>query len=423
MMIKTHPEPADLLRFIDGELPARETREIQLHAEACWDCRTEIEELKKTVADCVRYRKDFLAEALPQRREPWADIYSAMARADRANQKDLQPSGLLQVLRGIGSIRWAVGALTAALAVAGAFYFGGGAPFRKAPLPVNVTEPHISTNNAGSGAAPLEVPRQPAVPSRPAAPAPGPPASISDELQVMKALHGIGADLGDPLRISLSEDHVLVAGVDIAPARQVQIETVLQPLDRVRVQFSNPAAPQLPAESEAAPSASGAASSPSPFQAKLETELGGKVALDRFAGEVLNWNDALTSHAYALRALAQRFPDDGALSGEDRAALHAIALDHISAMAAPLGNFDRALSPLLTALGATPASPEFVSEPTWQASAEQVFQASRSIEMLSSKLLGVARSRQAEADLPTQLFRAVNKLRAGLEQNQRLLGR
>jgi hypothetical protein len=64
-----------------------------------------------------------------------------------------------------------------------------------------------------------------------------------------------------------------------------------------------------------------------------------------------------------------------------------------------------------------------VSADTWQASAEQVFQAARHIEVLSSVLLGVTPGESVHADLPSELLGAVSDLRADLDQNQRLLGR
>ena len=66
-----HPEDGLLLRYIDGELPARKMRQVARHLEACWQCRTEIEEFEGTVADCVRYRKNVLAEHLSAPPNPW----------------------------------------------------------------------------------------------------------------------------------------------------------------------------------------------------------------------------------------------------------------------------------------------------------------------------------------------------------------
>src|SRR5215469_13660717 len=276
---EAHPKPSLLLRYIDGELAARKSREIERHVEACWDCRAEVEELKQTVAECVRYRKEFLAEAMPHPPQAWGDIYAAFNRADfDANQQGTpQRTGLLQLLRGMGSpFRLAVGAATAALAIAGALYFGGTPFIRKAPAPVIPSqEPQLFRNSAGSGAAPLEVPSRPAVPSRPTAIDPGPIASISDELQVFTALHGIGADLGDPLHISLSQRRVLVAGVGVAPERQRQIQAALGSLPRVAVEFSDPVAAMPPSDGPTAAPSSVPSESQSPFEPRLEAELGG----------------------------------------------------------------------------------------------------------------------------------------------------
>lgn len=416
-----HPEQSALLRLLDGELRPREARHVERHMESCWECRAELEELKKTVADCMRYRNEFVAQAMPEPPQTWGDIYAGFARIDRDTP---QRSGLLQILRGTGSLRWAVGALTAALAVAGALYLGGVVSSTKHPAPVSVQhqEPQLLLTSAGSGAAPSEVPPRPAVPSRPAAIAPGPTASISNELSVLQALHGIGADLGDPLRVTLSNGRVLVAGVGVAPARQRQIRTALDSLPLVSLEFSDPAPPNAPAET--APSAAPAPAETAPaFQSKLEAEFGGRAALDRFAAEALTWNDTLTSHAYALRSLAQQFPSDAPLSDADRASLHTLVADHVAAMAIPAGNYEHALVPVLTALGASAAVSPASSATTWQTCSEHLFQAARSVEMLSSRLLGVARGDKVKQDIPAELLGAVSDLRADLEQDRRLLGR
>ena len=421
---EAHPDQSDLLRWIDGELVSRDAREIERHVEACWDCRAAVEELKLTVADCVRYRKEFLSEAMPEPPQAWGNIYTAFARADA--QDTPQRTGLLQYLRGTGSsLRWTVGVATAALAVAGALYFGG-TPSKKALPPVNsVQEPQTLRNGVESGATPQEVPLRPAVPSRPAATMPGPTASISDELKVMKALHGIGADLGDPLHVSLSNGRVLVAGVGIAPDRQHQIESAVQALPRVAVEFSNPAA-QIPSDATNAIANATpvpASDSANPFQAKLEAELGSRALADKLAAQVLAWNETLMSHAYALRLLAQKFPDDSAMDEADRAALRLLVRDHLTAMSVPAGNFERELVPVLTGLGATTAPSATAVNLSWQATSERTFQTARNVEMLSSKLLGVARGEKANLDLPSELLGAVNDLRSGIEQNLRLAGR
>ncbi len=74
-----HPDDGMLLRYIDGELPGRKARQVQRHLEACWKCRTEIEELQATVADCMHYRKNVLEAHLPQAPSPWADLLPGLS--------------------------------------------------------------------------------------------------------------------------------------------------------------------------------------------------------------------------------------------------------------------------------------------------------------------------------------------------------
>jgi hypothetical protein len=233
----------------------------------------------------------------------------------------------------------------------------------------------------------------------------------------------MGADLGDPLHVSLSNGRVLVAGTGIAPARQQQIHTALDSLPLVAVEFSDPAVSVLPPDAGSAAPATVAQASPAPFQSRLETLVGGRALFDRLAGQVLTWNETLMAHAYALRSLARQFPDDTALNAADRASLHAIASDHLSAMGVPSANYESSLVPLLADLGAASHARPASSDSAWQTSSEHLFQAAVRAEMLSSMLLGVARGEKANAELPSDLLGAVSELRAHLEQNQRLLGR
>jgi anti-sigma factor RsiW len=425
--MSNHPEQSLLLRYIDGELPGRRSRAVQRHLEACWECRTELEELQETVAECMRYRKQILAEGLPAAPQQWPDIYREFDRIDAHTAR-----------RAFFPWRWGVAAAVAALAVAGTLYY----KVHEAPLgnlgntnsaaSSKITEPPIR-NSTESGAVSVEVPPRSAVPSRPAAIVPGPTASISDELLVMSVLHGIGADLGDPVQVSLSDGRVQVNGVGVAPERKRKILAALEPLPNVTRNFSDPPLAPLPndapppndtAQSPAAQSAA-ASTAPGVFQSRLEAQLGGRGPVDRFTGQILNWNESAMAHAYALHLLAQKFPPDGSIasmSEHDRAILRGLARDHLVALATPLADFDRVLVPVLTGLGATSSRTVAVAD-AWQSAAEQVFQAARRIEVLSSLLLGVTPAESGHADLPSELLGAVNELRADLDQNQRLLGR
>jgi anti-sigma factor RsiW len=413
--MNSHPEQALLLRYMDGELPGRKSRAVQLHLEVCSECRVEVEELQATVADCVRYRNQFLAEALPAPPQEWRDIYRDFDRTDAASPR-----------RAFFPWRWGLAAATVALAVAGVTYYKaheaslGKTGKTEFAVANKITEP-LLRNSADSGAAPVEVPPRPAVPSRSAAIVPGPTASISDELEVLSVLHAIGADLGDPVQVSLSDNRVQVSGVGLAPQRKEKILAALEPLPNVAIHFSNPAAAPLPSDAGSAP-APIAKTAPNPWQTKLEAQLG-HGALERFTGQVLNWNESAMAHAYALHLLAQQFPSDTSMSSQDRATLRGLASDHLAAIATSLADFDRSLVPVLHGLGANAGSPEPAVSTVWQGAVEHLFQAARQVEMLSSILLGVTPAESAHADLPSELLASLSNLRADLDQNQRLLGR
>ncbi len=69
-----HPDEGHLLRFCDGELRGREASRVARHLEACWACRTQVEDVKKLIGDYVHYRKDVLQRSLPAPPQPWGDL-------------------------------------------------------------------------------------------------------------------------------------------------------------------------------------------------------------------------------------------------------------------------------------------------------------------------------------------------------------
>jgi len=81
-----HNENEQLLRYVDGELPAGAAGKVRSHLEACWQCRAEREQLENTVSRCVSYRKDILQRYLPSPPAPWIDIYRGFAAIDASSE-------------------------------------------------------------------------------------------------------------------------------------------------------------------------------------------------------------------------------------------------------------------------------------------------------------------------------------------------
>jgi len=546
-----HPEEGVLLRSLDGELPARQARQVRKHIEACWQCRAELESLEATVADCVRYRKQVLAGLLPEAPQAWQSLDRGF---DRVDAEFAGAPFWKRLPRLVPVWQWGMAAATVAAvvffaaielghapsaqaatllqrAVAAAtahrapvrvisvhmrtglpvLHTVGGAAGNYLPLPPDIhmafqtahfddadplsarafqswrealpqktdsvsTEPaaedphepcyRIRTETAdgelasatlflrvadlepmeskfefrdqnwidftqvmeppfrpdGSPVAiPHEAPLRPVVPSRPAALTPRSSASISDELQVITILHRIGADLGDPVEVNLTDGKVLVSGAGVSPERQRQLHELLDGNPNVNVRFSQPEA-MLIRPPESAPLTGGDTANIG-IQTRLEKQLGGRAAFERFSSLVLDGNEAAMSHAYALRSVAERFKaeNEASLAAPERSQLHQLARDHVAALATQVRVMENALDPVLAGLGGKAAAAAPANDAEWQQAAEASFRASRRLEVLLSIMLGVTPGQNAPRDLPSQVLSAMADLQAGLGRCQTLL--
>lgn len=77
-----HPSDGEWLRFADGEVTAREEKQMRAHLTACWQCRSALEETQRAVNECVQYREVVLKEAYPAAPQPWFDIYREFDRIE-----------------------------------------------------------------------------------------------------------------------------------------------------------------------------------------------------------------------------------------------------------------------------------------------------------------------------------------------------
>jgi anti-sigma factor RsiW len=276
------------------------------------------------------------------------------------------------------------------------------------------------------------MPRQPGMPPDRAEPSTEPlnPAGVAEELQVVAALHQVGADLGDPVEIARGSGQILVSGTGIPPQHQKQIHEALDSMPGVVVRFSEPGAGGgAPSGPEGTPPETpvlrdSAGSVPPPFQARLEERLGGRPQFERFSSQLFDASDAVMSRAYALRRLAQQFPPDveRQLNAEGRRALRGLGREHVAALARQSGEIDAALSRILAALGGTAAPGEVrLESAAWQPASEELLSAARRVETLLAVLLGMAAPDNPADQIPSQLLAALAQLRASQEHCQRLL--
>ena len=243
---------------------------------------------------------------------------------------------------------------------------------------------------------------------------------------MLSALQKIGADLGDPIHVTLSADKVLVSGEGVAPERRQLIQRTLDSMPKAAVQFTEPVAAPIPEGSvSSAPAPSGitrAAAPNSKIQSRLEEQLGGPAEFDRFSSQILDVDDGAMSHAHALRNLARQFPAsaEAGLNAADRRVLREMARENVTALAGSVNTLQRQLQGVMSSLGGRAAKPVMAPLVSWQASAEDLFRASQRVQVLVSVLLGVT-SGQVSGELPANLLSALSELRANVDRCQQLL--
>jgi len=118
-----HPSEEQLLRYSDGELPGSAASHVHSHLKACWECRTNLEEVEKTVGACVRYRSTVLQRHMPAPPAPWTDIYRSFAEIDATLPQPSFADRLAQALAWpVHNPKKWIPALVAAMILCGLFY-------------------------------------------------------------------------------------------------------------------------------------------------------------------------------------------------------------------------------------------------------------------------------------------------------------
>ena len=246
-------------------------------------------------------------------------------------------------------------------------------------------------------------------------------ATISDELHAFAVLHKAGADLGDPIEVTLNGGKVLITGVGIAPQRQREISDMLATQPQFVVRFTDAAPSSVKPERESVPQESNTNSTVRDLQSRLAQSVGGRANFEELAGQVLDLTDNMMSRAYALRRLAERFPASAEtdLSAADLQLLRTLREEHISALRQQVAQIERAVKP---ALGAAPAGNAHLAG-DWHSAAGQVMQSSRRLEKLLAVVFGAAAvdtSAPRTEPLPTQVLYTLAELRARAEAFERL---
>ena len=409
-----HPSSEDLLLFIDGELPEPRQAAIRIHLAGCWKCRAEVVELENAVSQFMRYQTAIDAAEGPAGTRSSADLRRKLERLDR----ELGRPGLWSRVRTALTLpgpayarRVAAGILVMATAWAAATLVQRLAPVPKPQSPARRVAPAIQPAGSVQAVAPTLPP--PALPKPGVAVAPpAPPAELAPaglpEIAALVKLHALGADLGEPVDTVPSADGaVTVICRQVGRERETAIRSALAGIRGVTVR-TEPAAPQDTRRHP--PTTLSLGSGGNPLERALAEQLGGKAVFDRLANEILEQDDGLMAHAYALHAIEERFPAirQAGLSAQDRAAVAAVILDHRRAAIEIGAAIESRVAPIAKALGlANPAAR--------QPAAPGIFEAAQRMDRILNMFFGGSPSDLTGAELGAELNAARAQLRAALE--------
>jgi hypothetical protein len=246
--------------------------------------------------------------------------------------------------------------------------------------------------------------------------------SPGEELQVLAALHRLGADLGDPIDVARSGGRILVTGMGIAPERQREIREELRAIPRVTVRFSAASA-EAPGIEGRDPSAISIGPGMGRWQTEMQKQLGGRAAFEQFADQVLDLTDQFMSRAHALRRLADRFPANRELqmTVQQREILKTLRREHAEALLRKVIDIQDRMQPALIALGATPgAAQAMIVSGSWQDNTEQLFTEARHAETMLIGILGSAVPGVQSEELPALVAASLTRLRGRAGNYERL---
>jgi len=205
-------------------------------------------------------------------------------------------------------------------------------------------------------------PSAPPVPAPPSVPRSEPvPVTVgpSDELHAIAALHDIGADLGEPIEVTRREREVVVTASGLTPEREQQLRESLAAVPGAVVQSEDPQTAGRRAPHQAA-------------QARTPA--------DELANQILEASDAALARAFALDALASRFPPavEANLPAADRALLEGMRTEHRQALETAAGRLDALLKAAWPETTAAPAQAE-------AANGRQLLEAARYLDQLLNR--------------------------------------
>jgi hypothetical protein len=231
-------------------------------------------------------------------------------------------------------------------------------------------------------------------------------AAPEEELRVFAALDAIGADAGDPIDIRLDPQRrsILVTGVGLSALRRKEVENALLGIPAVNVEFTvHSSVPPDGRSSVAQPDSTGDNSNML-FRQKLAAPFGGIQQLEAATDKALDSSNALFARAHSLRLLAREFPPDveAKLDANGEIELANLRRVEIESMTLAWRNLKERITPLIAA-NSIDNQPAVIPKAAWQSAANTLFEDTRNLDALLSRLLAGSYTEEMGNNLLKQL--------------------
>jgi hypothetical protein len=244
------------------------------------------------------------------------------------------------------------------------------------------------------------------------------------ELDVFATLHGLKADLGEPVTVTRSNQAVQVGVWQLPAERQNELREALVDQPGVQVQFAVPRVPlkRATVARTMPPPTPGEAALPIDVESggddqRLLKFFGGPEREQDFTNNALGTSTAILSHLYALRNLQGQFPAerDRSLAPEEQAQLRALVQDHATAISANVDALGRLLAPLDADFSVSPCpAPDAPEVTNWQSGSLKSLETARVIDHLLRALLTTSQMPAVPDSALPQINQNLCSLRAQL---------
>jgi hypothetical protein len=233
-----------------------------------------------------------------------------------------------------------------------------------------------------------------------------------EELRVFAALNAIGADVGEPLTVSIdsAKQHIVVGGVGLPSSRERAIRQALIPIPNLALHFTSGQAAVV--SGQGAPAGTYTSDNAGPLRPLLEKRAGGAQQLQLIADRALDASSVILAQANALYVLSQKFNSSvtSAFGPSDRETLRDLRHRHATVIEQTLIELKDNLNPLFNSQISATNETKNPRATSWENGTGQLYEQAKLLDASLGRLLAGNYARELGENLWKQLPDEIQKM-------------